>query len=191
MEGSDEQKPICPGKKYSVHMKRSFIAKVKTSKGTSKIPKNSTYVNLDIFPVKQKCDDINHGIQHTKVSKLAKTQPASTHLSLSSVKHKLDYNQFGNQSQQDQVFAKENNSDVTLGNPNTHKEIFLQMRQMTTWCPITHVYGVMQKIVHVTNLPYLLKQITTITYLIFHNVHPKRKYTKIHMQAMPHYTEIR
>ena len=55
---------------------------------------------------------------------LQKTQSASTHLSLSSVKHKLDYNQFGNQSQQDQVIAKENNSDVTLGNPNTQKEIF-------------------------------------------------------------------
>ena len=80
-------------------------------------------MNLDIFPVKQKCDDINQGIQHTKVSKLAKTQSASTHLSLSSVKCKLDYNQFGNQSQQDQIVPKENNSDVTLGNPNTHKEI--------------------------------------------------------------------
>ena len=74
--GSDEQKPICPGKKYSVDMKRSFIAKVKSSKGTPTIPKNSTYVNLDIFPVKQKCDDINHGIQDTKVSKCAKTQSA-------------------------------------------------------------------------------------------------------------------
>ena len=79
-------------------MKRSFIAKVKSSKGTPKIPKNSTYVNLDIFPVKRKCNDINHSIQHTKVSKCAKTQSASTHLSLSSVKCKLDYNQFSNQS---------------------------------------------------------------------------------------------
>ena len=122
--GLHEQKVICPGKKYSVHTKRSFIAKVKSSKGTPKIPENSTYVNLDIFPVKQKCNDIDHGIQHTKVSKFAKTQSASAHLSLSSVKCKFDYNQFGNQSQQDQVIAKENNSDVTLGNPNTNKENF-------------------------------------------------------------------
>ena len=46
------------------------------------------------------------------------------HLSLSSVKHKLDYNQFGNQSQEDQVVGKENNSDVTLGDHNTHEEHF-------------------------------------------------------------------
>ena len=147
-------------------MKRSFIAKVKSSKEMHKIPENSTYVNLDIFPDKWKCDNINHGIEHTKVSKLAETQSPSTHLSLSSVKHKLDYNQFGNQSQQDQIVGKENNSDVTLGNCNTHKEHFSPNEKMTTWCPITHVYAVMQKIVCTTNLSYLLKQITTITYLI-------------------------
>ena len=61
---------------------------------------------------------------NTKVSKHAKTQSASIHLSLSCVKCKLDYNQFSNQSQQDQIIPKENHSDVTLGNCNTHKEIF-------------------------------------------------------------------
>ena len=53
---------------------------------------------------------------------------------------------------------------------------------MTTWCPITHVYAVMQKIVCTTNLSYLLKQITTITYLILQKFYlmskPKMKYTK-------------
>ena len=39
--GSDEEKLISPTKKYSVHMKRSFIAKVKSSKEMQKIPKNS------------------------------------------------------------------------------------------------------------------------------------------------------
>ena len=153
--GSDEENPISQGKKYSVHMKRSFITKVKSSKEMPKIPKNNTYVNLDFFPGKWKCNAIYFGIVHTKVSKLAETQSPSTHHSLSSVKCKLNYNQFGNQSQHNQVIVKENNSDVTLGNPNTHKELFFQMRQMPTWCPITDVYAVMHKIVRVTNLSYL------------------------------------
>ena len=166
-EGSDEQKSICLGKKYSIHMKRSFIVKVKSSKATPKIPENSTYVNLDIFPVKQKCNDINQGIQQTKVSKLAKTQPASTHLSLSSVKHKLDYNQFGNQSQQDQIIPKENNSDVTLGNPNTHKEVLFTSETDNNLVSNYTCVCCDANIVCMTNLSYLLKQITTITYLIF------------------------
>ena len=122
MEVQMNKNPFAQGK--NIAFTWSFIAKVKSSKGTPKIPENSTYVNLDIFPVKQKCDDINHGIQDTKVSKCAKTQSAYTHLSLSCVKRKLDYNQFGNQSQQDQIVPKENHSDVTLGNCNTPKEIF-------------------------------------------------------------------
>ena len=180
--GSDEQKPICSGKKYSIHMKRSFIAKVKSSKGTPKIPKNSTYVNLDIFPVKWKCDDINQGIQHTKVSKLAKTQSASTHLSLSSVKHKLDYNQFGNQSQQDQVIAKENNSDVTPGNPNTHKENFftnetddnLVSNYTCVCCDAKN--SVCDKFVIFIKANYN-NYIPDISEVLSH-VQPKRKYTK-------------
>ena len=47
--GSDEQKPICPGKKCSVHMNRSFVAKVKSSKGTAEIPENSTYGEFRYF----------------------------------------------------------------------------------------------------------------------------------------------
>ena len=163
-------------------MKRSFIAKVKSSKGTPKIPKNSTYVNLDIFPLKQKYDDINQGIQHTKVSKLAKTQSASTHLSLSSVKHKLDYNQFGNQSQQDQVILKENYSDVTLGNPNTHKENFftnetddnLVSNYTCVCCDAKN--SVCDKFIIFIKANYN-NYIPDISEILSH-VQPKRKYTK-------------
>ena len=41
MEVQMNKNPFVQGK-YSVHMKRSFIAKVKSSKGTPKIPENST-----------------------------------------------------------------------------------------------------------------------------------------------------
>ena len=163
-------------------MKRSFIAKVKSSKEMHKIPKNSTYVNLDIFPGKQKCDDIHHGIEHTKVSKLAETQSPSTHLSLSSVKCKLDYNQFGNQSQQDQVDGKENNSDLMLGDHNTHKEHFspnekddnLVPNYTCVCCDANN--SVCNKFVLFIKANYN-NYIPDIAEVLSH-VQPKRKYTK-------------
>ena len=62
------------------------------------------------------------------------------------------------------------------------KTFFLQMRQMTTWCPITHVYAVIQKNILCDKFVIFIKAnynnyIPDISEVLSH-VQPKRKYTK-------------
>ena len=146
-----------------------------------KFPK-TVYVNLDIFPGKRKCDNIDQGIEHTKVNELAESQSPSTNLPLLSVKHKLDYNQFDNQSQQDQGVSKENNSDVTLGDHNIHKEHFSPNEKDDNLVPnYTCVCSdaknsVCNKFVLFIKANYN-NYIPDIAEVLSH-VQPKRKYTK-------------
>ena len=74
-ETHDPEPSNCSFRKYSVHMKRSFIAKVKSSKKTANSSGDKSHEPPDSFPCKQKdaqYHDTEHGVQDTNVCKLKK-----------------------------------------------------------------------------------------------------------------------